>query len=225
VTERRRTIRNRGFTLIELLVVIAIIAILAAILFPVLGAAKERGRIAKCTSNMHQLALAVQMYADDWDDVRPAFLSELFPSYVADKSVYICPSDPWHGNTYWGPGDWEGGTRFASGVSYAYMPRTAFWDPLWEGANPSNTTSRGKPQDWRPIFGAATPMIFCWWHQQIKREFTEPVRTERKFPVLVALVDGSVRKCHHERLLPCQAQIPYQTNPDKYAKDPFEVLK
>lgn len=56
---------RRGFTLIELLVVIAIIAILAAILFPVFAQARERGRLASCTSNMHQMYIALTQYADD----------------------------------------------------------------------------------------------------------------------------------------------------------------
>jgi prepilin-type N-terminal cleavage/methylation domain-containing protein/prepilin-type processing-associated H-X9-DG protein len=60
--------RKRAFTLIELLVVIAIIAILAAMLLPALSAAKERGRIAYCTGNLKQLALAGVMYANDNGD-------------------------------------------------------------------------------------------------------------------------------------------------------------
>jgi len=60
--------KRSGFTLIELLVVIAIIAILAAILFPVFAQARENARKAKSISNLKQLALAHQMYAQDYDE-------------------------------------------------------------------------------------------------------------------------------------------------------------
>ncbi|MCC6731235.1 MAG: prepilin-type N-terminal cleavage/methylation domain-containing protein [Chthonomonadales bacterium] len=66
----RRTYR-RGFTLIELLVVIAIIAILAAILFPVFARAREQARATSCLSNTKQLGLAIQMYAQDYDEKLP----------------------------------------------------------------------------------------------------------------------------------------------------------
>ena len=57
-----------GFTLIELLVVIAIIAILAALLLPVLAKSKTKAQGISCMNNTRQLTLAWRMYADDQND-------------------------------------------------------------------------------------------------------------------------------------------------------------
>jgi prepilin-type N-terminal cleavage/methylation domain-containing protein len=62
---------RKGFTLIELLVVIAIIGILAAMVFPVFARARESARKAVCLSNVKNIALAVQMYLSDNNDVLP----------------------------------------------------------------------------------------------------------------------------------------------------------
>ena len=92
---------RRGFTLIELLVVIAIIAILAAILFPVFARAREKARQTSCLSNLKQIALSVQMYADDWNESLPYYqrpfgwnwYDDIAP-YMKNRSITVCPSKP-----------------------------------------------------------------------------------------------------------------------------------
>ncbi|MGH7943145.1 MAG: type II secretion system protein [Limisphaerales bacterium] len=75
--------RHPAFTLIELLVVIAIIAILAAILLPVLNQAKKRGQQAACISNLHELGLALTMYADTYNQ---------YPGNVdITRNIYVWP--------------------------------------------------------------------------------------------------------------------------------------
>lgn len=96
---------RRGFTLIELLVVIAIIAILAAILFPVLSSARETARASACRSGMSQIGKALIMYADDsrgrlplacwWFSSGPYFIGAVLKPYTQNEmQVWHCPSNP-----------------------------------------------------------------------------------------------------------------------------------
>ena len=81
---------RKGFTLIELLVVIAIIAILAAILFPVFGMAKERARQVHCLNNLKQLSNAVVLYANDNNGTVPFCLTDRIPNYASTGARDWC---------------------------------------------------------------------------------------------------------------------------------------
>lgn len=83
--------RKSGFTLIELLVVIAIIAILAAILFPVLAKARESARNSHCLSNLNQINKAMLMYCKDYNQYHP---------FAANKYNQI--EDPYSGDSWGG---------------------------------------------------------------------------------------------------------------------------
>jgi prepilin-type N-terminal cleavage/methylation domain-containing protein/prepilin-type processing-associated H-X9-DG protein len=80
---------KKAFTLIELLVVIAIIAILAAILFPVFGRARENARRSACQSNLKQIGIGVMQYTQDYDETMPRW------GDYSTESFFINMLDPY----------------------------------------------------------------------------------------------------------------------------------
>jgi len=134
---------KRAFTLIELLVVIAIIAILAAILFPVFGRARENARRSSCQSNLKQIGLGFMQYASDYDDhIAPwgqampgqqaigGYTGEwrwpdfIYP-YVKNSQIFNCPSAPVTATAPGFPG--TSGPTFSRGLHYGMNYRSNYW--------------------------------------------------------------------------------------------------
>jgi prepilin-type N-terminal cleavage/methylation domain-containing protein len=95
--------QTKAFTLIELLVVIAIIAILAAILFPVFAQAKFAAKKTSSLSGLKQIALGLQMYSNDFDDMAVPYYGYPDPS---GANYYTTPEnasdqDLYHYATAW----------------------------------------------------------------------------------------------------------------------------
>ncbi len=133
-------LKARGFTLIELLVVIAIIAILAAILFPVFAQAKRAAKVSVDISNTKQLALGIQIYATDSDDVWPMTIQTLHP---AD------PAQPWYSaNQY-------------VGILQMTFPYTKSVDIFWQAVNPKPSSLK-TPMVPDPVNGALTGTWGDW---------------------------------------------------------------
>ena len=80
-----------AFTLIELLVCIAIIALLCAIIFPILISSRKKSQATACISNMKQCGQSVEIYASDYDDCYPDFQAWQRWSKLHHNSLPSCP--------------------------------------------------------------------------------------------------------------------------------------
>jgi len=174
-----RKIRD-GFTLIELLVVVAIIAILAALLLPVMGMVREKARQTTCGNNLHQFMQAIIMYTNDNDEMEPfpvvqgsnvgpatsaasglpefGVYVEIMP-YVKSQQAFVCPDDKGFSNP--SPicgGVACGGKTVADGYgsSYRFAPENFSQFPI--GSNTTNIPGSGPPI--AVLNPPATPYVF-----------------------------------------------------------------
>lgn len=91
-------------TFIEAGVALGIIVTLAAILLPGLAGSREAARRSSCANNLKQMALMMKMYANEWNGYFPPLsripnnwmihMRSIYPEYLTDLSVLICPSSP-----------------------------------------------------------------------------------------------------------------------------------
>jgi prepilin-type N-terminal cleavage/methylation domain-containing protein len=88
-----RAWRPSGFTLVELLTVIAILAVLGTLLLTALTSAQKKSRQARCTANLHQLSLALNMYLDDFDQRARRIQLLAQTKYLPNRQSLICPQD------------------------------------------------------------------------------------------------------------------------------------
>ncbi len=133
----------RAFTLIEVLVVVAIIALLVAILIPSLKSARESAKRSQCSSNLHQLSLAILAYANDSRENLPplyrtasSFTTYYMRSpavgtinlgklanrkYIKDPRAFYCPGQH---------------ASHSASLAFNGPDNKWYWESEWEALNP-----------------------------------------------------------------------------------------
>ncbi len=130
---RHETRREQGFTLIELLVVIGIIAVLAAMLLPVLAQAKEKARRASCASNLREIGQAINMYCSDNVDTMPAL--KYRDSNAEDYDYQLLLLNSYAYPPTYSEGPWNLGLLYSSGL---LQNGNIFYCPSLDADNPNS---------------------------------------------------------------------------------------
>jgi prepilin-type N-terminal cleavage/methylation domain-containing protein len=179
---------RRAFTLMELLIVVAIIMILAGLCFPAFGMVKRQVNQVKCSNNLRQIAIALEIYRQNHDDTFPGHLYELIPEGFNAKS-FLCPMDKYHGTqttvgrrTNWTDLSFIHESKWTSGASA----------PSWWGGKPPLASSYCyEASGWRDA--TMCPSTVIGWYY-----FTTPL------PVAgtVSWADGKLNQQKFGNLMP-----------------------
>lgn len=187
-----------AFTLIELLTVITIIAILATLLLTTLGSVKRKAREAVCTSNLHQIGIALNLYLDDFGKRPPDLLTLAAAKYVTPK-VLICPAD-------------KTGVTLASANGSDLRLGAP---PQVSNANPEFRASYQHPlawpdEEWNRLMQASTRagVVACTFHDVRTRQGTLLASAPVDGFILRGLLDGTVMR---RQVFPTEAGPVWQT--------------
>jgi prepilin-type N-terminal cleavage/methylation domain-containing protein/prepilin-type processing-associated H-X9-DG protein len=207
----KKLFRPQGFTLIELLTVIAVIAILAAIAFPVYRMARESARRSACASNLRQIGIASQLYADEhggrlpvieaeealWPwDVSIAVMNALMQTGGGERDMFFCRSGQ-YGERF---EHWDFGVTRPDGEEDGF--RVIRYVLLFEGAvrvRPQHTNAR-----------MADPVrVLVSEGREPEYEMVPASRRELAVDAVLSIGSGEEINFHS---IPGGASIPDQTN-------------